>query len=185
MIFPADRYYIERAAEQLMEDMGLWRYPIKVMDVLQWMGVPLTPYSSFEKQERGEIMQASPDAFLAMRGSQSEVFYNDGICRCTRIRFSIAHEIGHIWLGHREQTPKNERSANYFAGYLLAPHPLIIAHGLWSDVATSMWLSERCAKFAHDQAKARWAEKRPFTSHERAIVGMIREIGVLPCSAVA
>ena len=70
MTFPADRYDIEQAVEQLLEDMGVRRYPIRVMDVLRWMDVPFVPYSSFKERERGEIVRVAPDAFLAMRGAR-------------------------------------------------------------------------------------------------------------------
>lgn len=43
-----------------------------------------------------------------------------------RSRFPGAHEVGHIHLEHTEDTPNRETEADYYAGYLLAPHPLIL-----------------------------------------------------------
>lgn len=42
-----------------------------------------------------------------------------------RRRFSLAHELGHILLGHRMETQDEEREANHFASVLLMPRPAL------------------------------------------------------------
>ena len=41
-------------------------------------------------------------------------------------RFSMAHEIGHIVLGHDVQSETNEAEANFFANQLLVPSALLL-----------------------------------------------------------
>ena len=48
------------------------------------------------------------------------ILYNDNM-DINRIRFTIAHEIGHIALGHEESNDETESEADYFARHLLVP----------------------------------------------------------------
>lgn len=41
-----------------------------------------------------------------------------------RLNFTIMHEIGHIRMGHRNDSPLAEMIANYYAAYALVPSPL-------------------------------------------------------------
>ena len=42
-----------------------------------------------------------------------------------RLRFTLAHELGHIALRHTEASPRAEREADTFASHLLMPRPVI------------------------------------------------------------
>lgn len=55
------------------------------------------------------------------------VLYNDDVCFGNRgsRRWSLAHELGHIVLGHREDSWPAEWEANCFAQHLLCPRPLL------------------------------------------------------------
>ena len=44
----------------------------------------------------------------------------------TRQRWTMAHELGHILLDHREQSRVNEAEANYFARQLLMPMAVLV-----------------------------------------------------------
>ena len=54
-------------------------------------------------------------------------FHGAGDCR--RRRFTQAHELGHILLGHTRDGPAEEQEANRFAGELLMPAPVLAALG--------------------------------------------------------
>lgn len=49
------------------------------------------------------------------------LYWAGGCGGYTRQRFTIAHELGHLYLGHRTDGPAEEREANWFAGQLLMP----------------------------------------------------------------
>lgn len=51
------------------------------------------------------------------------IYYNDMKCETT-IRFTLAHELGHILLDHTFESKHNEKEANSFARNLLAPVPV-------------------------------------------------------------
>ena len=53
------------------------------------------------------------------------VLYNDEILNQEHLNWTLAHEIGHIYLNHDKDGPKQEVEAHWFAAELLAPEPLI------------------------------------------------------------
>ena len=57
------------------------------------------------------------------------ILYNDNM-DINRIRFTIAHEIGHIALGHEESNDETESETDYFARHLLVPIIIELAHFL-------------------------------------------------------
>lgn len=56
-----------------------------------------------------------------IRPNVSIILYNDEIETQGRIRWTLAHELGHIVLGHLTQSHVNEIEANCFASQLLLP----------------------------------------------------------------
>jgi len=53
------------------------------------------------------------------------VLYNDEVRSLRRQNFTLAHELGHIYLGHKDDGEKNEAEANRFASELLMPSILV------------------------------------------------------------
>ncbi len=70
------------------------------------------------------------------------VIYNDRHAQ-SRIRFTLAHEIGHIILEHTALTPHCEQEVNAFAAHLLAPMSLIYYYNCKnaSDISQKFGLS--------------------------------------------
>ena len=62
-----------------------------------------------------------PDGLTVALGGRYLVLYNDRVDNRARLQFTIAHEIGHICLGHDEGDARAEREANAFAASLLMP----------------------------------------------------------------
>ena len=52
-----------------------------------------------------------------------------------RVRFSLAHELGHIVMKHHGTSEEEEREADRFAGCLLCPRPALLSlpPEQWSD----------------------------------------------------
>lgn len=76
------------------------------------------------------------DAVTLKNGKDNIVLYNDSIKNCHRRRFSIAHEIGHIYLEHSDDGEVSENQADAFASELLMPRVLIkyaLECGMTSD----------------------------------------------------
>lgn len=70
-----------------------------------------------------ERAMARVDAFTVSEGGVHMVCYRaDG--NPARRNFTLAHELGHIVLGHGEPGPAEEREADHFASCLLMPEPV-------------------------------------------------------------
>lgn len=92
-----------------------------------------------------------------------------------RQRFTVAHEIGHILLGHvgkyqlinREPSPNDnpiEREANLFASRLLAPACVLWALDIHSaeEIAELCRISKTAAKFRAERMEALYAREKQF-----------------------
>ncbi len=153
----------------MLEDYDLASYPISIQRVTTALGIELVPYSSLN-DESDLAISASDDAFnitnrdftlakLAFNDTRGSFF--------ARARFSGGHEIGHIHLEHRENTPDREDEANYYSGYLLAPHPLVLATPKGCSVADRFGVSQACADIARHQAELRQREGGPWRPFEK------------------
>lgn len=60
-----------------------------------------------------------------IRGKRYLVLYNEQTTSSARIRFTLAHEIGHICLNHHNDNTPLEKQADQFAAELLMPRILV------------------------------------------------------------
>lgn len=88
-----------------------------------------------------------PPSYLYYSKEKQKFFvYIDAVgTNKSRQRFSMAHELMHIILGHTEQNERNEAEADFGAQYMLAPTSLIL-------LAPDHWLLEETdfIKFVFD-----------------------------------
>ena len=132
-------------------------FPFDCRQALQEYG-----YRVFTYQELG---QRNPELY-ELCISCSEEAYSDAVARIvaynntrpwSRIRFSLAHELGHIVLEHMMETAANETAANTFASHVLAPR-IAIHHAKCAnhaEVARIFELSLEAADYAFQDYR-RW-----------------------------
>ena len=170
MLKRARQIEIEVEAVSLLQDLGINRYPMSVQDLAEGLGIELVKYSTLSDEERTLARAASDDAFHVRTADfyETRIVLDDCVgAYYFRSRFSGAHEIGHIWLEHREDTADREAEANYFAGYILVPHPLVLTASACGSVSDLFGVSGQCADFAQDQARVRLGEGGPKRPHEK------------------
>lgn len=142
------------AAWQILIDCGVKELPVKVVKICQELGIAAFSYekghSIIEKLNLLEHTNRT-DGFTIFP-DEPTIFYNAGMS-AARCRFTIAHELGHLVLGHiqrgqvtainREPTlgdSPEETAANQFAVRLLAPSCV-----LWGlNLHTPEEISEIC-----------------------------------------
>lgn len=109
-----------------LEQYNLDKYPLDPFKILKLMDCEVIKISSFSEEIQKTMLKISDDAFTIFdkKTMKYKVFYNDKKIM-ERIRHSLAHEIGHIFLKHKEFSSLSEKIADFFAKYLLAPPPLI------------------------------------------------------------
>lgn len=173
MVSRARQVEIEVEIVEMLKDYDLASYPMSIGKVAEALGIALVPYSSLGKEERELALAASEDAFGIHNAdfTVSKIAFNDMEgSYFNRSRFSGGHEVGHIHLEHTEDTPNREAEADYYAGYLLAPHPLVLTMPRETSVADKFGISQMCADFAYDQAQDRRREGGPWKPHERWLI---------------
>lgn len=125
---PCFTFSKDKASELLfMQDSNSFPIDVKKIDV---KNIKLI-ISSF--QEYSKLVNIPID-FLTNNGEYNDgyiipcirdntflILYNEEIETEGRIRWTIAHEIGHVYLGHESHSNINEIEANSFAAQLLLP----------------------------------------------------------------
>ncbi|HBE98653.1 MAG TPA: hypothetical protein DDW18_01195 [Firmicutes bacterium] len=116
----------------LLEDYNVNCIPINVFDLVEKMNIKLILESEKhpKKSTKGYVYYKRPseESYLYFDPfTEKTVIYLDDVgCSKERQRFSLAHEICHLILGHTEQNERNEYEANFGATYLLAPNSLVL-----------------------------------------------------------
>lgn len=173
MVSRARQIEIEVEIVEMLKDYGRAMYPMSIGKVAEALGIDIVPYSSLDERERRLALAASGDAFGIHNAdfTIAKIVVNDMTgSYYNRSRFSGAHEVGHIHLEHKEDTPNRETEADYYAGYLLAPHPLILTIPKGASIADRFGISQPCADFAYDQAQNRLREGGAWRPHEKWLI---------------
>lgn len=125
-------------AWKIILDMGFTELPIKVSAICRKLGIEIRSYEKAKEllerhQLENKILEI--DGFTLGIDGRYTILFNEH-CSIQRNRFTVAHELGHILLGHipkngmhitainREPSSKDnplEQQANVFASRLLAP----------------------------------------------------------------
>lgn len=125
------------------------KLPINLADVINYYGFYLIKYS--DSNYISKHSSPSEDGYSRLIDGKPIVYYND-VKPEHRIRFTIAHEIGHVLLGHlsdgetlhrntEENTPNlKEQQANIFARDILMPATVL--HSL--NVSSAEQISKIC-----------------------------------------
>ncbi len=110
------RYKFSRnLAWEIMVKEHISELPVKVIPLCKKLGIKAIKYS-----EAPRVPKVG-DGFSVVIGKKAYIFYNDSV-NSKRQRFTIAHEIGHILLGHNEtEVEDREVEADVFASRLLMP----------------------------------------------------------------
>lgn len=127
---------IKQLVSEVYEDYGIDCVPVDIFSLIEKMGFKLV-FSSVllkKKKARDKVIDIYnfcklPDgfSFYCKEYNTYFIFVNDLTCTIERQRFSVAHELGHILMGHKGFYFKTEEDkADYFAHYLLSLTSLVI-----------------------------------------------------------
>ena len=116
---------IQKYANNLMLNYCFSQFPVDLEKLItQLPDVELRLYSSYSKEDRMLMCKVSEDGFTLLKDETFIIRINDSICE-DRQRYTIAHEIGHIVLGHHYKPHLSdevkEAEADFFANRLLVP----------------------------------------------------------------
>lgn len=144
------------AAWQCLIDYNVKSLPVSVLSIAKSAGITVIKNS----KARMNLLSPNESGISVLIGKQWYIVYNDKSTR-QRNRFTVAHELGHIFLGHelekRNQMTQTfiksetnaEQEANIFASRLLAPACVLWSLGLRNsdEIASVCDISHTAAKF--------------------------------------
>lgn len=153
-------------AWQVLLQEGVAQLPVNVVALCRGMGIRVQYYTPTDTN----------DGYSTVFLGVPRIFVSDA-CSQERQRFTIAHELGHILLGHvgnaklvnREPCPGDnpiEQEANVFASRLLAPACVLWALDIRTpeEIAALCRISHQAAAFRAERMRLLYARNRFLTS---------------------
>lgn len=127
------------SALDIFEREGIAALPLEPSVLARRAGIPLVTYESLSSRKAGADLirrVGSSDGFTFRAGGQTHVAYNSEVESLERQRWTLTHELCHIWLGHLDETASDraalavrhspeERAANDLCSRLLCPLPVL------------------------------------------------------------
>lgn len=153
----------------MFEEADVGACPIDCFAIAERLHYVLRPYSTLDSAACQEALLESNGGFSRVEQAPDTgmnyyaIYCNDTHHREGSIRWTIFHEIGHIYLGHHDRPPGNERTeedeANFFAKYAMCPPPLVGAAecSCPQDVYNTFHTSDYFAEFAFNYYQ-RWLD---------------------------
>lgn len=146
-------YRVLRLTWRVLIDCNITELPVNMGVICDYYGIKALKYSKaiqYFSDKISDQNESNSDGFTAAVNGKYIIAYNEK-CTIGRCRFTVAHEIGHILLGHaldeklvnREPSPNDnpfEKAANMFAARLLAPSCVLYG----CNVHTSEDISKLC-----------------------------------------
>ena len=184
-------------AWDIIIDYNVSSLPVDVFNLCKRMGIHTVSYE--KAAETIQLHSLSKytidnDGFTVILNGHYVIFYDDTIQPIGRMRFTLAHELGHIVLGHlltesvscrsgitlwnngETQEPNDlEKSANIFSSRLLSPACVLRALNIHKpkDIANLCGLSDTAAKVrAARMAKLYKRESEWFEKHNKSCFGL-------------
>ncbi|MBQ8985591.1 ImmA/IrrE family metallo-endopeptidase [Candidatus Saccharibacteria bacterium] len=120
---------IEDRANAIILDLDSILPPYNLEKIAEKLGIKVIKLSSLPVEKRKPFgryfLCEENDAFVAIDENCKKVIVDDITRPPARVYFTIAHEIGHVVLGHLEHSELAEFEANIFARCLVAPYGII------------------------------------------------------------
>lgn len=144
-----DYQYSRDAAWRILIDCHITELPVRALDICKALDITVRRTTLTAGPEGRSVALNGRPVILLAAGPAPE-----------RRRFTLAHELGHIMLGHmglvglvnREPSPEDdplEQAANVFASRLLAPACVLWGCGVQSagEIAQMCGISQAAAQF--------------------------------------
>lgn len=141
---------IERKVVALYVEQGICSLPIDPFAIIKKRGYILVAYNKVNHPT-----QKDGDDVFSWYDPQRKTYviaYNPNR-QLDRVRFTLMHEIGHIDMGHKCESGLAKKIADYYAGYALAPSPLIqkFANADVETIRKVFNVSLQCAQVRSDR----------------------------------
>ena len=162
------------ATWEMLLDLEIKELPVKITDLCKRIGIPVK-FADLGAEQDGYTIMIDGQPIIVINSLKRD--------NAARMRFTVAHELGHIMLGHvgvyelvnREPSPGDndiEKQANIFASRLLAPACVLWGCNVQSpeEIMQLCDISHQAAQFRFNRMKVLYARNKFLTSPlERAV----------------
>lgn len=171
------------ATWKILIDLQVCALPIQITEVCEKLNIYVQSYQKirYNLQALGlDELASRTDGFTLYVKGRPVIFYDDSKPKA-RCRFTVAHELGHIMLGHIKpgmvttvnQEPNKtdqpaEQAANVFAARLLAPACILWGLNIHApdEIAQLAQISQQAATFRAERMDVLYRREQQFL-HER------------------
>ena len=170
---PGKLYSIaEKLATELIIESNIFSLPIDPFCIAQQKGIEVRAYSELPSNILNELSTKEQSGFSYFDPiiNHSIIYFDDSQCY-NRRRFTVAHELGHIVMNHKQDSALAEQLANHFAGYMLVPTPLIFVLDCedYSEIKKHFSVSDDCAYIRFCRYRD-WCAYNIDKSYERKLI---------------
>jgi len=170
MNYKSKNYYYyciaRNKAWEVLINCKITSVPIHLNLIKKQYGIKIIPYSKAKNYKNFTQKMKDGDGFSTILNGQKIIYFNDKNRTTQRIRFTIAHELGHCILGHDLSKTKYRNSeidfdsdsieeiqANIFARDILMPAIVLHYTGCvkYNDIMKLCNVSEKSAKIREDR----------------------------------
>lgn len=111
---------IKQRVTDLLETCNLHELPLNAHAMIEILGIPLIPYSTLPPTIQDLLETKAEDAICCKKNGKWIIAYNDrkAAKNSRRMLFTLAHELGHVWLDHTELSDLAEKEANFLPNIL-------------------------------------------------------------------
>ncbi len=149
-------------AVQALLEVGICTLPVALNSIADYYNIKIVDYDAYARcyavEKERLYLDISANGFSLFEDGQFVCVLNGNACGRSRRRWTLAHEIAHILLGHIKKRPKKlseecEREADRFAAELLAPLDVLHFCGVSSaeEIAYLCGLSKQAAAYRYDE----------------------------------
>jgi len=166
--------YYHKADEKALQirlDYSMFEKNIDIFLLCKKIGLVVVKYSSLNRVTLTKIkdIYSQNDGLTIRKNNINYIFYNDNLPE-TRIRFTLAHEIGHFTDTNHLSEEYEEKVAKHFARSLLVPRCVLIYKN-YNDpckVVDDFNVSLSAARYALKSAQ-KWKNHPKFNYTEKEI----------------
>lgn len=178
LILPRKLYDdIEEKVVSLYRRYKVKAVPLEPFDIAKVSGYIVRPYSNLNTKayEMLKSKEQNGTSYFDPKQKTYVICYDDKQC-AERQRFTIMHEFGHIDMGHTHGSQLAETIANHYAGYALAPSPLIQKFNCedFSDISAVFRISEECAYWRFNSYQ-NWVKYRIKKKYEKELLNYFND----------
>ena len=179
MKLPYYRYEeIKYEVVSLFDKAELKLIPVDVCALAKFLNIKLIKFSELPPNLIRAALALSNEGGLKFKMVDNQnnenqcILYNNSH-PIGRQRFSILHEIGHVVLGHKQDSVLADAEADFFAKYAIAPPMLIdlIKPSDFMDVANAFGLSKECAYNSMNYYD-KWSKITTYSEYEYRLIEM-------------